>query len=71
VEGCLAAAQGFLEFCAGGCEVCFLRGCDGADFAAAAGVDWVKLGCDDRGWEGCDGCRRGFVGEKVGCEGVL
>jgi len=43
VEGCLAAAQGFLEFCAGGCEVCFLRRSDGTDFAPAAGVDWVEL----------------------------
>jgi hypothetical protein len=71
VEGCLPAAKGFLEFCTGGCEVCFLRGCDGANFAAAAGVNWVELRGDDRGWEGCDCCWRSFVGEKVGCESGL
>lgn len=71
VEGRLAAAQGFLEFGAGGCEVLFLCRCDGADFAAAAGVDWVELRGDDCGWDRWDGCWRGFVGEEVGGEGAL
>ena len=71
VEGCLAAAQGFLEFGAGGCEVLFLRGGYGADFAPAAGVDWVELGGDDCGWEGWDSGWRGFVGEEMGGEGAL
>lgn len=44
VEGCLAAAQGFVEFGAGCCEVLFLGGGHGAYFAAAAGVDGVELG---------------------------
>ena len=71
VEGCLPAAQGFLEVCAGGCEVFFLCGRYGADFAPAAGVDWVELCGDDCGWEGWDGCWGGFVGEEVGGEGGL
>lgn len=71
VEGCLAAAEGFLEFCAGGGEVFFLRRSYSADFAATAGVYWVELGGYDRWWEGWDGCWRGFVGEEVGGEGGL
>ena len=71
VEGCLAAAEGFLEFCAGGCEVFLLCSGYGSDFAPAAGVDWVELGGYDCWWEGRDGCWRGFVGEEVGGEGGL
>ena len=51
MESGLAAAQGFVEFGAGAGEVVFLRGGDGADFAAAAGVDGVELGGDDGGWD--------------------
>ena len=36
-----------------------LGGADGAEFSAAAGVDWVELCCDD-GWVG--GWRGGGVG---------
>lgn len=54
MEGCLAAAEGFVEFGAGRREVCFLRVGYGAYFAAAAGVDWVELRGEDCGWEGGD-----------------
>ena len=71
VDGCLAAAEGFVDFGAGAGEVFFLGGGYGADFAAAAGVDWVELGGDDRGWDCWDGCGRCFVGEEAGDEGGL
>ena len=48
MEGRLTPAQGFDEVGSPGvAQVGDLRGADGADFAAAAGVDGVKLGCDD------------------------
>ena len=51
VERCLAASQGFVKFGAGACEVFSLLGSHGADFAPATGVDGVKLGGDNCGWE--------------------
>ena len=71
MESGLAAAQGFVEFGAGAGEVVFLRGGDGADFAAAAGVDGVELGGDDGGRDWWDGCGSSFVGEQAGDEGCL
>lgn len=62
MEGCLAAAQGFVEFGAGTREVVDLGGGYGADFAAAAGVDRVELGGYDGGWDWWDGCGSSFVG---------
>ena len=64
MESGLAAAQGFVEFGAGAGEVFFLRRGDGADFAAAAGVDGVELGGDDGGCDWWDGCGSSFVASR-------
>lgn len=71
MESGLAASQRFMEFCAGACEVLPLLRRHGADFATAAGVYWVELGGDDRGWDGRDGGGRCFMGEQAGDEGGL
>lgn len=54
-----------------GAEIFLLRGRDGADLAAAAGVDWVELGGNDY-WRGRRaGVGRSFVREEAGDEEVL
>lgn len=75
MEGCLAAAKGFVEFrfspTRWGGEVLFLLGGDCANLAATAGIRRVELGCDHYWLWGGGGGRRGFVGKEGGNQGFL
>lgn len=75
VESCLAAAEGFVEFCSTPwcClgEIALLLGAECADFTPAAGVDGVELGGDYCWCLGWGGCGISFVGEELRDEVLL